>query len=164
MRPWRTLLPPLLALALAAGAAAQRVDFLDGELNDRPLCELTRAELIDELGIPSRVARDGERGPLRLIYGHLGLDFSFRDPERLDWASVSAVPNGELRPYAGHFLGPVASDTTRGPVLRLLRAARAELADEASDLVAADLDDHRLELVFWEDYIMSVELSCPEAR
>lgn len=162
-RSSRAALPALVALilALAPLAAAQRVDFLDGELDGRPLCELTRDDLTDALGIPSRADPAEREGPQRLVYGHLGLAFALRGDGTLERAEVSAVPDDELRPYRGHFLGPIASDTTRAPVLRLLRAARADLGDPESDRVLAELPDFRLVVRFWEDWITGVELRCP---
>lgn len=148
----------LAALLVLPTAAAQRVDLLKGEIGRSPVCGAGLEELAGELGVPShRVASDAGT---RLRFVHLGVEIDLDGDGRAVRVVVYALPDGEVRGFPAHFLGPVSNGTRQAPIVRLLKGAGLRLEQVDPDLVRALSEPFHLELAFREGYILQVRLTC----
>ena len=134
---------------------------LAGTAGEVPVCALTPGEATAMFGIPSRnhAAPDG----FTMEFSHHGLVLEFSDASaegRLGALTVFAVDRDGFMGYRGHFLGTVSNGTRSGPVRRLLRLARAEIARDEPDLVHARFEDFDLEIGFVYDMIDWARLLC----
>lgn len=160
----RTLLRAALLLAIAGWASltnAQSIDLLTGRVDNAPLCALSADAATELFGIPSRKV-DSDAN-LVIEYAHRGFILRFpTDAPDATLAEVEVYPvnrNG-IMGYRGHFLGTVASGTTREPVERILRSVRAEIVSDDVDTVAARGDGFELEIAFLYGVIDIVTFRC----